>query len=88
MGQHKPPEQGTHKILDDEVLQALKVLPLEAQLAVHKLRLPIQIATSQQALSLVVSSSGKEWREELVQALELVVEVMQDKLASLPRPRV
>ena len=69
-------------------LQTLKVPPLEAQLAVDRLRLAAQIATSQQALSMVVSSAGTEWREELVQALELVAVVMKDKLASLPRPRV
>ena len=65
-----------------------QVPPLEAQLAVDKLRLAAQIATSQQALSMVVSSAGTEWREELVQALELVAVVMKDKLASLHRPRV
>ena len=37
---------------------------------------------------MVVCSAGTEWREELVQALELVAVVMKDKLASLPRPRV
>ena len=73
---------------DDEVLQTLKVPPLEAHLAVDKLRLATQIATSQQALSIVVSSAGDEWREELVQAMELVAEVMKDELASLPIPRV
>ena len=73
---------------DDEILQTLKVPPLEAQLAVDKLRLAAQIAASQQALSMVVSSAGMEWREELVQALEVVAVVMKDKLASLPQPRV
>ena len=88
LGQHKPPEPGTHRMRDDEILQTLKVPPLEAQLAVDKLRLAAQISTSQQALCMVVSSAGTEWREELVQALELVAVVMKDKLASLPRPRV
>ena len=88
LGQHKPPEPGTHRMRDDEILQTLKVPPLEAQLAVDKLRLAAQIATSQQALSMVVSSAGTEWREELVQALELVAVVMKDKLTSLPQPRV
>ena len=37
---------------------------------------------------MVVSSAGTEWREEVVQALELVAVVMKDKLASLPGPRV
>ena len=70
----------------DEVLRMLKVPPMEAQLAVDKLRLATQIETSQQALALVVSSAGAEWREELTQAMELVAEVMKEKLASLPRP--
>ena len=35
----------------------------------------------------MVSSASAEWREELIQATELVAEVMKDKLASLPRPR-
>ena len=35
----------------------------------------------------MVSSAGAEWREELTQAMELVAEIMQDKIASLPRPR-
>ena len=34
LGQHKPPEPGTHRMRDDEILQTLKVPPLEAQLAV------------------------------------------------------
>ena len=34
----------------------------------------------------MVSSAGAEWREELIQAMELVAEIMKDKLASLPRP--
>ena len=72
---------------DDEILQTLKVPPSEAQLAVDKLRLAAQIATSQQALSMVVSSTVAEWREELVQVMEFVAEVM-GKLASFPRPRV
>ena len=80
LGQHKPP--------DDEILQTLKVPSLKAQMAVDRLRLAAQIATSQQALSMVVSSAGTKWREELVQTLELVAVVMKDKLASLPRPRV
>ena len=37
---------------------------------------------------MVVSSAGTEWREELMEALELVAVVMKDKLASLPRPHV
>ena len=82
LDQHKPPEPGTHRMRDDEILQTLKVPPLEAQLAVDKLRLAAQIATSQ------LPSAGMEWREELVQALELVAVVMKDKLASLPQPRV
>ena len=73
---------------DDEILQTLKVPPLEAHLAVDKSRLAAQIANSQQAPSMVVSSAGAEWREELVQAMEPAAEVMKDKLASLPRPRV
>ena len=52
--------------------------PLEAQLAVDKLRLAAQIATSQPALSMVVSSAGME-REELVQALELAEVVVKDE---------
>ena len=36
LGQHKPPEPGTHRMRDDEILQTLKVPPLEAQLAVDK----------------------------------------------------
>ena len=68
---------------DDEILQTLQVVPLEAQLAVDKLRLATQIATSQQAPSMVVFSAGVEWREELVQAMEFVAEVMKDKLANL-----
>ena len=61
LGQHKPPEPGTHRMRDDEILLTLKV-PLEAQLLVDTLRLAAQIATSQQALSMVVSSAGLEWR--------------------------
>ena len=45
---------------DDEILQTLKVPLQEAHLAVGKLRLAAQIATSQQALSMVVSSAGAE----------------------------
>ena len=62
---------------DDEVLRMLKVPP----------RLASQIETSQQAFALVVSSVAAEWREGLIQAMELVAEAMKDKLASLPRPR-
>ena len=85
--QYKPPEPGTHRMRDDEVLRMLKVPRMEAQLAVDRLRLASQIETSQQALALVVSSAGAEWREELTQAMQLVAEVLKDKLASLPRPR-
>ena len=54
-----------------------------------KLRLATQIAESQQAFGPGGSlSAGAEWREELAQAMELVAEVMKDKLASLPRPRM
>ena len=52
-----PPEPGTHRMRHDEILQTLKVPPPDAQLAVDKLRLAAQIATSQQALSTVVSSA-------------------------------
>ena len=31
LGQHKPPEPGTYRMRDDEILQTLKVPPLEAQ---------------------------------------------------------
>ena len=62
LGQHKQPEPGTHRVRDCEVLQILWVPPMEAQLAVDKLRLAIQTETSQQALALVVSSAGAEWR--------------------------
>ena len=54
----QPPEPGTHRMRDDEILQTLNVQPLEAQLVADKLRLANQIATSQQALSMVVSSTG------------------------------
>ena len=47
--------------------------------AVAQLRLAAQFATSQQALSMMVSSVGMEWREELVQALQLIAVVMKDK---------
>ena len=62
---------------DCEVLRTLKVPPMEAQLAVDKLRLATKIAESQQALALVISPAGAESREEFVQAMELVAEVMK-----------
>ena len=60
----------------------LKVPPMEAQLAVGKLRWATQTETSQQALALVVSSAGAEWREELIRAMELVAEIMNLDLTS------
>ena len=56
---------------------------MEAQLVADKLRLATQIQTSHKAFTLVVSSAGVEWREELIQPMALVAEIMKNSPVSL-----
>ena len=54
LGQHKPPEPGTHRMRDDEILQTLKVPPLEAQVAVDK----VQLAAKSRLAGRIGASDG------------------------------
>ena len=72
---------------DDQVLDAVKVPRLGAQLVVEKLRLAGRLASCDQVLALLVGPAGEQWREELLQALVVFAAVMGRKLETLPPPR-
>ena len=72
---------------DEQVMERLEVPRLGAQMLVEKLRLAARLGSCDQVLALLVGPAGEQWREEVLQALEVFAKVMAHKVSLLPAPR-